>query len=329
MTGLTNPGRRDWLARALALAAAPAAAHATAPGPATRAGLALLPLGPGARVGAAANAEPARANLGEVVPSLVVVTRDGVLVVDPGPHLGWGRRLIAAIRELTPLPVRWVINTHAHPEHVLGNAAFARLRPRPVFLASAQTAALMRARCTACRRYLAELLGPATLAGTEIVLPAPALRDGEALVTGELRWQVQVFTNAHSPSDTVLYAPARGLLCAGGLVTRERVPDLREGSLAAWQGALRTLQALGARQVAGAGAGTPAQTLAPTLAYLDALEAGIQRALRAGLDASDAARAVPGEDFRHWQAFAPRHALNVQRAWLELEDRYLSEAPPG
>ncbi|MGT2490738.1 MBL fold metallo-hydrolase [Cupriavidus basilensis] len=88
----------------------------------------------------AANAEVARANAGEVVPTLVHVTGAGVLVVDPGPHLAWGNGLLAAIRAVTPEPVRWVVNTHAHPENVLANAAFACLRPRPAFLASAATA---------------------------------------------------------------------------------------------------------------------------------------------------------------------------------------------
>lgn len=349
MTGPALP-RRRWLAQTPALvlgAWLPPAATAQAAQPARHAGsgsglpapasvaaaamppLALRPFGPGTWVAEAVNAEPARANAGAVVPSLVVLAGDGVLVVDPGPHLRWGRRLLAAIRRLTPLPVRWVVNTHAHPEHVLGNAAFAALRPRPVFVASPQTAALMRARCAACLDHLRALLGAGTLAGTGIVLPAPALRDGARFATGSIDWRVRVFADAHSPSDTVLYAPASGLLCAGGLATRQRVPDLREGSLAGWQAALRELLGWEVRRVAGAGVGTPAQTLAPTLAYLDALEADIARAWRSGGDAADAARAVPGDGFRHWRGFSPRHALNVQRAWLELEDRYLREAPPG
>lgn len=281
----------------------------------------------GVYVASSANAEMAYANAGEVVPTLVHVTGAGVLVVDPGPHLGWGRALLASIRRLTAEPVRWVVNTHAHPENVLANAAFADLRPRPVFLASAATAALMRQRCAACLGRLERLLGRSAMRGTAIVLPQPALTHGGGLRTGDTAWQVQVFAGAHSASDTVLYAPRLQLLCAGGLTYRERVPEMQEASLQGWRSALRMLTALPVRTVVGTAAGTPAQTLMPTLAYLDALAGGIAAALERGWDASQASDAVAAAPFRHWRHFSSRHPLNVQHGWRELEDLWMQGEP--
>lgn len=281
----------------------------------------LSPLAPGVYTGAVDGADPSFS------PSLVAIGHDGVLVVDPGPNLRHGRRLIAAIRRRTPLPVRWVVNSHPHPRQVLANAAFAELRPRPAFLASPATVERMRSRCDACLRQLVAELGSAAMAGTTIVLPRPALREGTPLVAGGVRWRVRILANAHSASDTALYAPALRLLYAGGLATGERVPDLRDGSLAGWRAALRALSMLPADTVVGDGVGTPRQCIVPTLAYLDSLERGIRQGLAAGVDAADALRAVPGEAFRHWQGFVPRHALNVQRAWLELEDEWMRGAP--
>lgn len=327
MSGTT---RRDFLRALLALALDGAA-------PSLSAGaVGLERLQPGVYLARAANAEPARDNAGEVVPTLVHVTGAGVLVVDPGPHRRWGDRLLAAIRAVTTEPVRWVVNTHAHPEHVLANAAFAGLRPRPAFLASAATARLMRQRCESCLARLSALLGPDAMRGTRIVLPEPVLRDGGRLQTGGTTWQVQIHADAHSASDTVLYAPRLGLLCAGGLVYRDRVPEMQEASLQGWRRALRALSALPAGTVVGTAAGTPAQTLQPTLAYLDALAAGIAAALEAGegVEAAlaggsgagwtDPAAAGP---FRNWQGFASRHPLNLQRAWRELEDRWMRGEP--
>jgi len=198
-----DPTRRGFMGALLAMALGGA-------GPAAASGRVVLArLQPGVYVASAANAEVARANAGEVVPTLVHVTGAGVLVVDPGPHLAWGNGLLAAIGAVTPEPVRWVVNTHAHPENVLANAAFARLRPRPVFLASAATAGLMRQRCEACLARLAAQLGPAAMRGTRIVLPEPGLRHGDRLQTGATAWEVQVHAGAHSAADTVLYAPRR------------------------------------------------------------------------------------------------------------------------
>lgn len=315
--------RRGFLGATLALAldpCQPAAAGAR---------VTLEPLQPGVYVARAHNAEAMRANAGTVVPSVVHVTRAGVLVVDPGPHAAWGRALLGAIRALTPRPVRWVVNTHAHPENVLANAAFAALRPRPRFLASAATAALMRQRCADCLARLDAQLGTAAMRGTVIVLPEPALQDGGWLHTGTTAWQVHVHAPAHSASDTALYAPQLRLLCAGGLAYRERVPEMQEASLQGWRHALRQLAALPADNVVATAAGTPAQTLVPTLAYLDALAEGIGAALAAGQDASHAVEAVAAGPFRHWRHFQARHPLNVQRAWRELEDLWMRGEPPA
>lgn len=314
--------RRGFLGATLATAM-----DAWQPAAAAGARVTLDPLQPGVYVARAHNAEVTHANAGEVVPTLVHVTGAGVLVVDPGPQAAWGGALLGAIRGLTPQPVRWVVNTHAHPENVLANAALARLRPRPVFLASPATAALMRQRCADCLARLQAQLGHAAMRGTTIVLPEPALQAGGWLHTGATAWQVQVHDNAHSASDTVLYAPRLRLLCAGGLAYRERVPEMQEALLQGWRHALRQLAALPADTVIATAPGTPAQTLVPTLAYLDALASGIGAALAAGRDASQAMDAVAAAPFRHWRQFHARHPLNVQRAWRQLEDLWMQGEP--
>ncbi|HUJ40751.1 MAG TPA: MBL fold metallo-hydrolase [Candidatus Acidoferrales bacterium] len=72
--------------------------------------------------------------------STVIVNRDDVLVVDTSMRPSWGRLLVEQIKKLTDKPVRYVVNTHWHPDHTQGNQAFAEAYgPQVEFIAQRRT----------------------------------------------------------------------------------------------------------------------------------------------------------------------------------------------
>src|SRR5262245_32486429 len=86
--------------------------------------LALENPAPGVYVHYGQQAEMTPANSGDVANLGFVVGAQCVAVIDSGGTFAVGRALRQAIRSTTPLPVCYVINTHVHPDHVFGNAAF-------------------------------------------------------------------------------------------------------------------------------------------------------------------------------------------------------------
>ncbi|HEX8791146.1 MAG TPA: MBL fold metallo-hydrolase [Polyangiaceae bacterium] len=78
--------------------------------------------------------------------TLVVIGDDGVLVLDTGHFPSLARKMIADIRALTPKPVRYVVTSHWHTDHLFGNAAFREAYPDAVFLAHSETKRLVLAK---------------------------------------------------------------------------------------------------------------------------------------------------------------------------------------
>ena len=76
--------------------------------------------------------------------AVIFVNEKDVLVVDSQTRPSASAALINQIRkEVTPKPVRYVVNTHFHDDHTQGNSAFKRSNPKVDFIASAATAELM------------------------------------------------------------------------------------------------------------------------------------------------------------------------------------------
>jgi len=73
--------------------------------------------------------------------SVAIVGDDGVLVFDTGNIPSATRAQIAEIRRLTPKPVRWVVDSHWHPDHTLGNGEYRKAFPGVAIIGTSATRA--------------------------------------------------------------------------------------------------------------------------------------------------------------------------------------------
>ena len=104
--------------------------------------------------------------------SVAVIGDDGVLVFDTGNIPSMTRRQIAEIRRLTDKPVRFVVNSHWHPDHTLGNAEYRAAFPGVTVIGTSATRAGILERVPT---YVDQMKSFAPIDSVD----APAARDGK------------------------------------------------------------------------------------------------------------------------------------------------------
>jgi quinoprotein relay system zinc metallohydrolase 2 len=254
------------------------------------------------------------ANIGFIVGSRCVA------VIDTGGSVRMGRALREAIRQRTALPVCYVINTHVHVDHVLGNASFKADKPQ--FVGHARLgAALARSRAFFLREYAGDLDAPAS--ADQIIAPDLAVEETLDLDLGDRKLSLRAWPLAHTDCDLTVFDEASGTLWAGDLLFRERLPAL-DGSAIGWLAAIDRMLKIPAKQVV-PGHGKIGQELAAALAperrYLQTLVSAVRADLAEGKSLNDAAVAlqVAGEEKSRWLLWDSVHARNVARVYQELE----------
>lgn len=275
-------------------------------------------IAPGVYVLPGVLAEPDAKNAGRVVNTGFIVGRRGVVVIDSGANLRQGKAILAAIRQVTRRPVILLIDTHPHPQNVLGNAAFARRRI-PI-LATAMTAEKMNERCPRCLEHLTASVGAEAMAGSEIVLPQQRITAETTVDLGDRRVRVIPTGWGHSEGDLVVLDEPSGVLFTADLVYAGQIPHLSEARIEGWLKALDLLLTLPARQVVpGRGPlGTP-QAIEDFRRYLATLYACVVADYRAGRTLDETLNRLDLSEFHNWQGYAERHPLNIQHVWYEIE----------
>jgi quinoprotein relay system zinc metallohydrolase 2 len=250
-----------------------------------------------------------------------IVGRRCVAVIDTGGSVRVGRALRRAITAHTALPVCYVINTHVHVDHVLGNAAFAAAQVH--FVGHALLAdALVRSRPFFLANYAADLDAPASAA--QIIGPDESVAVGSDrnLDLGERQLTLHAWPKAHTDCDLTVYDVSSGTLWTGDLLFVQRTPAL-DGSIIGWLAAIDALAALPhvRHLVAGHGevTGEPAAAFTPERVYLSTLLQSVRADLAQGKSLQDALKEPSEAGQSHWLLWDSTHPRNVTRAYQELE----------
>lgn len=258
--------------------------------------------------------EALNANIG------LVVTSAGAVLIDSGASFQSARQIAEAVKQVTPQPIKWVINTGGQDHRWLGNGYFKGKGAE--IIAHADAEADMKARGPEHLRANAPVLKE-KMDGTELTLPTRWLKDADTkLELGGTVIEVVHRKGGHTPGDSMVWLPQSGVVFTGDVVYVDRILGLHPVSKTkTWVESFEALEALNPKVVVpGHGSVTTlAKAQADTGNLLRALRAHMGKAVADGTDMSTAIKsfdATPYKHLKHVDVWLPQIS---NLTYLEME----------
>ncbi|WP_407180539.1 quinoprotein relay system zinc metallohydrolase 2 [Bradyrhizobium sp. STM 3562] len=280
--------------------------------------LPVTQIAPGVYVHQGVTALMSHDNDGAIANVGFIVGENAVAVIDTGGSVREGRQLLASIRSRTDKPIRYVINTHAHPDHLFGNAAF---RGGDTTFVGHRN--LPRALATHGQFYIdafRRIMGSELIDDVRLIAPTLLVEDSLKLDLGARPLTLRAWPAAHTDNDITVFDEKSGTLFAGDLVFVDHIPVL-DGNLRGFLGAIDALGAMPAQRVVpghGPVSAWPA-ALAEEHRYFETLASDVRASLARGEPISTAATKAAASERPRWALFDDYNARNATAAFAEME----------
>jgi glyoxylase-like metal-dependent hydrolase (beta-lactamase superfamily II) len=248
-----------------------------------------------------------------------IVTSDGVLVVNTGPSMRVAKALHAAIKSVTPQPVKWAVNVNSQNHQWLGNGYFKSIGT--TILAHREADRVMHdvgeTQLAANKTLLKE-----KAAGTTLTYPDELVDDKREIKMGNTAVQLLHFGHAHTPGDMVVWLPQQKLIYSGDIVYTERMlgvlPLSHSGN---WVQVFDKLAQLDPKTII-PGHGHPTnleRARKETRDYLFYLREEVGKSLERGDTLQDAVEKIDQSRFKHLVNFDQLARRNANQVFLEME----------
>ena len=255
-----------------------------------------------------------------------VITDEGVVVVDALGSPELARRLLLEIRKLTALPVKYVIVTHYHADHIYGLQVFKEAGATVVAHALAREylgSDAAQQRLQSSRRDIAPWVDASTrLVPPDMWVGQADPRADTILRLGGTEFLLRPVGPSHTPEDLVVHVPALRVLFAGDLLFRGRLPFVGQADSGGWIRALNRLLALQPKVVVpghGAASTEPLADLAMTRDYLQYLRDRMGEGARNMDPFDEVYRRTDWSRYSAMPLFEAANRMNAYNTYLLME----------
>src|SRR5882762_976917 len=252
----------------------------------------------------------------------IVVTREGVVLIDSGHNPTDSRAILEAVRKLTPLPVRFLIDTEPHPDHTTGHFVFS---PPATIVAAEGAGDSMRSRERGDTERIQKLAAAspemrAAVDGYRFVTPQIEYRQKMALRVGERTFELMHLKGVHSESDTAVWLPKERVLFSAAGIVVDQINSLRPiVSIPEILGAAKMMKSLNPVHVV-PGHGTPGtvKIFEESEKYYALLLERVGRLAKEGKSLDQIKKEVRMPEYENW-ATQERFPTNVEAAYRAVK----------
>jgi len=251
-----------------------------------------------------------------------VITKDGVVVIDPGSSLQAGRMLLKQMRTVTRLPVTHVFNTHVHGDHWLGNHAIREAFPEVKIIGHPE---MIKKITDGEGEQWVSLMDKSTngfTRGTRAVPPSVAAADSSAFKIGGMTFRIYAPEKAHSHTDIMIEAVDDSVVFTGDNVLNQTLGRLVDGTFAGNIAACDKIAAVKARHYVPGHGPTGDVTLVNNYRnYLATLYGAVKQQYDLGKSDFEMKSTVVSklDNFKSWYRFEQEVGPHISLAVLEVE----------
>jgi glyoxylase-like metal-dependent hydrolase (beta-lactamase superfamily II) len=260
---------------------------------------------------------PTKENAGNMANNCYIKTNDGYLVMDTGPSYQFAKQAYEAMQKIEDLPVKYVVNSHEHDDHWLGNDFYKQKFGTTLMGPESINANYKEGDKT--RMY--NVLPENAIEGTHIIDLDKVVKKRETLVLGGEKFDIiPMDVKAHTGDDVFIYMPDRKVLFAGDLVMNGRITSGRHGSVMGQLKALAMMQELDWKvMVPGHGFITDGTAMDEAKMYFELTKERVLKAIDEGVDATEINKVVKLIEFKDKAMYDILNAHNIGFAFDELE----------
>lgn len=252
----------------------------------------------------------------------IVITKAGIVIIDPGSSVQAGEMVLKMIRQVSGQPVITVFNTHIHGDHWLGNQAIRAAYPDATIYGHPKMIAAIKQGAGDDWVELMDQLTEGATRGTSVVPPNHTVDHGDEIKLGDTTFRIHHYGVAHTTSDVMIEVVEESVIFLGDNVLANRIPRMGGGNFKGAMNSIDEILKTGAQvYVPGHGPTGDTAMVKTYKQYLSLIYQAAKKAFDKDLDSSDVKSfsLKTTQKYKNWSGYEDEVYRHGAQAYMEVE----------